>query len=156
MATPRFADRPAILLAGLRQYHRFEAASTWIPEQWARFNQGPQPVHRVGMHAFGAVCRSDAEGFEYMCAHEVSTLEDQDANMGRMIVPAQHYAVFTHEGHISGIKQTWDDIWRWLPASGFTGAPTPDFELYDERYDPATGRGVVEIWVPIRGKQVQS
>jgi AraC family transcriptional regulator len=38
---------------------------------------------------------------------------------------------------------------EWFPASGFRSAPTPDFERYDARFDPATKSGVIEIWIPI-------
>ena len=33
----------------------------------------------------------------------------------------------------------------WLPISGLRSASTPDFELYDDRFDGATGDGGVEI-----------
>jgi AraC family transcriptional regulator len=57
----------------------------------------------------------------------------------------------THSGHISGLRATWDAIWnQWLPASGLETADTPDFELYDERFDRATGLGAIEIWFPIK------
>ena len=29
-------------------------------------------------------------------------------------------------------------------------AHTPDFEVYDERFDPATGEGGVEIWLGVK------
>ena len=34
-------------------------------------------------------------------------------------------------------------------CAGFRSANTPDFELYDERFDGATGDGGVEIWLGI-------
>ncbi|MBP2443651.1 putative transcriptional regulator YdeE [Rhizobium leguminosarum] len=39
----------------------------------------------------------------------------------------------------------------WWPTSGLEHGDTPDmFERYDERFDPYTGMGVTEIWLPIR------
>jgi len=53
-------------------------------------------------------------------------------------------------GHISGIRGTWATIWnKALPESGYQLADAPDFERYDENFDPRTGMGGVEIWIPI-------
>jgi predicted transcriptional regulator YdeE len=37
----------------------------------------------------------------------------------------------------------------WLPASPHRHVPAPDFEWYDERWDPDSGEGDVDIYVPI-------
>jgi AraC family transcriptional regulator len=59
--------------------------------------------------------------------------------------------VFTHREHISRIRSTWHTIFnQWLPASGYSIADAPDFESYSEDFDPHTGTGVVEIWIPIK------
>lgn len=43
------------------------------------------------------------------------------------------------------------DFGAWWPTSGLEHGETPDmFERYDERFDPYTGMGVTEIWLPIR------
>jgi AraC family transcriptional regulator len=67
-------------------------------------------------------------------------------------IPAQQYVVFTHRGHISTIRSTWHTIWNtWLPGSGHEVADAPDFERYDAVFDPRTGIGEVEIWLPLHG-----
>jgi AraC family transcriptional regulator len=59
--------------------------------------------------------------------------------------------VFTHSEHISTIRRTVGTIWNhWLPASGMKAADAPNFERYDEKFDPVTGNGGLEIWVPVR------
>ena len=66
-------------------------------------------------------------------------------------IPEQKYAVFTHSEHISTIRRTVNTIWNhWLPISGMKAADAPSFERYDEAFDPATGNGGLEIWVPVR------
>ena len=67
-----------------------------------------------------------------------------------MRVPAQRYAVFTHQGHVSGLNGAWMRIWNeWIPQSGYRIAHTPEFERYDDRFDPKTEGGIVEIWCSI-------
>ncbi len=53
--------------------------------------------------------------------------------------------------HISTIRRTVGTIWNeWLPASKLCVADAPNFERYDEKFDPATGNGGLEIWVPVK------
>jgi AraC family transcriptional regulator len=61
------------------------------------------------------------------------------------------YAVFSHSEHVSTIRSTWTTIWNaWWPSSGHELADAPDFERYGEEFDPRTGLGGLEIWVPIK------
>jgi AraC family transcriptional regulator len=65
-------------------------------------------------------------------------------------VPASRYAVFTHDGPIDAIRQTWDAIHReWLPSTTLQPANAPAFERYDTRYNAAAKSGIVEIWFPV-------
>ena len=148
----RFADAPAMLLAGLRRHHTFADAGRTIVEQWGDFVQlGRLPGQRDGV-TYGAMCGTghERQTFEYMTAVEVDAFDALPPGTGRMRVPAHRYAVFTHQGHVSALRDTWGAIWSdWLPRSGLTPANTPDFERYDERFDPRTGSGVVEIWFPV-------
>jgi AraC family transcriptional regulator len=42
-------------------------------------------------------------------------------------------------------------IWnKWLPESGHELVDAPDFERYSEVFDPRTGTGGLELWVPIK------
>ena len=75
---------------------------------------------------------------------------DLPRGFGRIRIPEQRYAVFTHTDHVSSIRRTVNTIWnQWLPASGLKAADAPNFERYDEKFDPATGNGGFEIWVPV-------
>jgi AraC family transcriptional regulator len=148
----RYEDGRAMLLAGLRRQHAFDAAAATIPAQWQAFGELGELPGRRDTVAYGVICGSDpaARTFEYMCGMEVESFDALPREIGRMRVPAQRYAVFTHRGHVSTLRATWDAVWhRWLPASGQHAADTPDFERYDARFDWRTGTGEVEIWFPI-------
>ena len=68
-----------------------------------------------------------------------------------MRIPACRYAVFSHRDHISTIRATHVTIWStWRPESGHEVADAPNFERYGEEFDPRTGNGLVEIWLPIK------
>jgi predicted transcriptional regulator YdeE len=148
----RYVDAPAMLLGGIRREHAYADAPLGIPAQWEEFRAlGGLPGQVDGV-AYGVICGNTPErqAFEYMCAVEVRDLSALAPGMGRMRVAPQHYAVFEHAGPLSALHETWGAIWHeWLPRSGRTGVHAPDFERYDARFDPDTGRGVVEIWYPI-------
>jgi AraC family transcriptional regulator len=161
LKAPRIAAGQPMRLAGIRQQHTFADATKTIPAQWEAFRQlgriaGAMTDRRSETidpsTTYGVICGNDvaAQTFDYMCAIAVTDFESLPADFARISIQAQQYAVFTHEGHISGLQATWNSIWNeWLPASGYGPADVPDFEVYDDRFDPKTGMGLVEIWFPI-------
>jgi Uncharacterized protein conserved in bacteria len=149
---PRFANRAAFLVAGLSARYDYETCGGGIPAQWQRFQPhlGNVPG-QVGAVAYGLRYNSDDTGLDYLCGVEVGEFSQLPPELNRVRVPANRYAVFTHSGHISTIRSTWYTIWnKWLPKSGHQLADAPDFERYGADFDARTGRGDVEIWVPIR------
>jgi AraC family transcriptional regulator len=149
---PRIETGRALLIAGIGARYRFETIQG-IPQQWERF--APHIGHvpgQMGKVTYGACCNADGAGnFEYIAGVEVANFDDIPADFSRIRIPAQRYAVFSHRQHISRMPATVYTIWnKWLPASGYSHADAPDFERYDERFDPRTGNGVVEVWIPIK------
>ena len=146
----RFEQGRPMLLAGLRRQHTFADAARGIAAQWREFRQMDPIPHRQGDVTYGVLCGGDpvAQVMEYMCAVEVS--EFDAAHTGRMRVAPQHYAVFEHTGPAAALLATWQAIWNdWLPRSGYRMANGPEFEVYDARFDPRTGTGLVEVWTSI-------
>ena len=153
MKEPRFTDAPAMLLVGIRRHHRVSDAGATVPPQWDEFrSMGLRPDRAP--RAFGVMCGTNGDEFEYMTALEVASFDDAPAGIVRMRVPAQHYAVFRHDGHVSAIGETWRAIMEeWLPQSDYEDAETPAFEVYDRCFDPETGNGGFEIWLPVRRRR---
>jgi AraC family transcriptional regulator len=149
---PVYAEGRSLLLAGIRQYHSQADATQTIPLQWEQFDQRGRIPGAIGITTYGVVCGNNPadQTFEYMCGIEVTDLAAIPADLGRMQINGQRYAVFTHNGHVSKLRDTWAAIWNeWLPASGYQTADVPDFELYDYRYDRQTKQGIIEIWFPL-------
>ena len=128
-------------------------AETSVPEQWRAFR--PLGIHSAsGRTAYGAICGTTADGFEYLTGVEVDSFDGLAPDVGRMRIPAQQYAVFAHGGHISELGALWQHIWRdWLPQAKYEDAETPPFERYDAWFNADTGEGGFEIWFPVRKKQ---
>jgi AraC family transcriptional regulator len=148
----RFEDGRAMLFAGLRRKHAFASMGHDIPRQWEAFVKLGTLPGQVGTTAYGAICGGDpkTQTLEYMCAVEVESFDALPKELGRMRVPAVRYAVFLHEGNVATIQDTWKQVFSWLPTSGLQSAHTPDFEVYDEHFDGATGDGGIEIWLGVK------
>jgi AraC family transcriptional regulator len=62
----------------------------------------------------------------------------------------RRYAVFTHTEHVSAIPQTMDTILvKWAPNSGLKLDSSPMFEQYTSEFNPNTGYGGTEFWIPL-------
>jgi len=151
---PRFETAKAMLVAGVgERYNHCDGGGANIPNQWQVYHQKVGDIpDRVGNLAFGVCCNGDDSGnFDYIAGVEVSDFSDLPREFARVRIPAQRYVVFRHTEHISTIRRTVGAIWnQWLPQSGLKVADAPTFERYDEKFDPATGNGGLEIWVPVK------
>jgi AraC family transcriptional regulator len=151
-AINRYEKGRAMLLAGLRQHHSFADCPSTIAQQWQALTPDLPLADQIATTSYGAICGTDMEqqSFEYLAGVEVSGFDALPAHMGRMRVPSADYAVFIHDGHISDLQDLWRAIWSlWVPSADVTLANTPDFERYDARFNPGTGLGKVEIWIPV-------
>lgn len=150
---PRFETGKAFLVAGIGERCTHENGGAGIPAQWQRFHHkvGFIPA-RIGNIAYGVCCNGDDAGnFDYIAGVEVADFSDLPREFARVRIAEQKYAVFTHAEHISAIRRTVHTIWNhWLPASGMKLVDAPNFERYDEKFDPSTGNGGLEIWIPVR------
>lgn len=148
---PEFRDGEAMLVAG-PGIQCTQDSKEGIPVLWSEFAPTIANVPNLTGFATYGVC-SDHDGtdgsFTYHAAVQVSKTPDN--GLDTVEIPAARYAVFTHEGSLDHIADTVGHIFgTWLPTSEFEHAGTPDFERYDERFNPDTGVGSFEYWVPIK------
>lgn len=148
---PRFEDGRRMTIAGLMERYDDQSAAG-IPSQWQRFLPylGNVDGQKGGL-TYGVCCKADEQGnIDYLSGVEVADGADLPAEFRTVALENQRYAVFRHEGHISGIRRTWKTILgKWLPESDYALIEAPDFELYSEDFDPVAETGYVEIWIPI-------
>jgi AraC family transcriptional regulator len=151
----RFVDGTSMTIAGFSER---VTAETWdkIDKLWWRFapHIGSVPG-QVGRRVAYGVVTDAGNGIDYLAGVEVSDVSGLPDGFVHARLPAQRYAVFEHQGHVSKLKDTMTAIWEnWLPASGHAHARTAGapafFERYGEAFDPQTGTGGIEVWIPIR------
>lgn len=150
--SPTFIDCKEMQLVGINE-HYVTGPGAGIPAQWQRFGpyMGTIPGQVYGV-SFGVVHNYDDEkGYDYMCAVETSDPAAAPPELARLKIPAAHYAVFRHEGHVSSIASTIQAIWmNWLPNSDHEGVNAPSLERYGPEFNPITGMGGVEIWAAVK------
>jgi AraC family transcriptional regulator len=154
LETPRVENSRPLLIAGLRGQFTDEP---WkgTPELWQRFapHLGKIPG-QVGRTTYG-LCFLLSSGVDYLAGIEVSGISGPPGDFATVSIPAQKYLVFPHSGHVSELHLTCQMISEWLPTSGYEAAKAagaPDFfERYSEKFDPRTGMGGTEVWIPIKG-----
>lgn len=152
LAAPRSEEFGPVLIAGLGERYNDET-SVGIPALWQRFDPhiGHMPG-QMGGKTYGVMWPlQGAEGFEYVCGVEVSDFSAIPAEFGRVTLEKQKYAVFSHTGLISTLRDTMGQIWnQWRPASGVRIASRPRVEIYSATFHPNRPGGV-EIWIPVEG-----
>jgi predicted transcriptional regulator YdeE len=151
LGAPRFENSRELLIAGLNESYTFESRRN-IPAQWNRFVPHLGKIAgQSGQKSYG-VCWNykAARGFDYLSGVEVSATAKLPAGFTHVRLPQQRYAVFEHRDHVSSIAQTIDAIWtKWAPDCGLKLANSPCFERYTEDFNPKTGVGGMEIWIPL-------
>jgi len=154
LEAPRHENGKPLVIAGLRSRYTTETMNN-LPAQWERFapHIGKIPG-QVGHAAYGA-CWNFADGIDYLTGVAVSGSAGLPGDFSVATIPAQKYVVFPHREHVSKLRETLDAIDKWLPGSGLEiacgSAETPGFfERYSEEFDPRTGMGGMEVWIPIK------
>jgi AraC family transcriptional regulator len=127
-----------------------------IPALWTKFVARCKEIGLPHDLAFGVcvenhpdVPKAPDKKFVYVAA--VPKTKEVPPGMVTVKLPAGKYAVFTHRGSIKDFPSTVRYIWtKWMPEHRDIYREAPDFELYDERFDPVSASGEVDVYIPVK------
>ena len=155
VSQPRIEHAGPLLIAGFRE-PLDEHAQQKIPQLWQRlvanWDQIPQ---RMPPPDYGLCIHLKNHEYYYMAGVAVWDFDELPTIFSPFIIPSQRYAAFAHQGNVKDICTTIDFAFdQWLPQSGYRHATATEnslhfFERYGEKFDPQTGEGDIEIWIPI-------
>lgn len=152
---PQLVELPERLMVGLEYIGKNQNGE--IPALWTAFNRREGEVrNRVAVQQAIGLCGSvenpKEEGeFSYLAGFFVDRTDDVPEGMVARKVPSGLYAVFTHEAGPEALGKSYEYIWgTWMPNSAHQPAGAHDYELYDERFDPASPTWVMEIHIPVK------
>jgi len=157
---PEIKTRDSFIVVGMRERYD-DATKHEIPALWGRFVHRLDEIpHRSAELTYGVCLNGDPKtgSLDYIAGTGVDRVEKLPEGMVAEVIPRQTYAVFTHHLRSKNLQAelqpTLRWIWgTWLPASEYEPVPGPDFELYPPEFQPDTGKGHLEIWVPVRPRR---
>jgi AraC family transcriptional regulator len=149
---PTFINFPATTIAGVRYFGKNENQE--ISQVWGVANSrfGELRHLQPDSNAYGLCIMIEgvvSGAFEYTCGKEVTSEDDLPEGMVIRHIPAGKYAVFTHIGALTGLKDTYNYIYQtWLPKLGYKPGSL-DFELYDQDFKNFAPDSRLYIYVPL-------
>lgn len=146
----RFENGRELNIAGLNESYTPETRVK-IPGQWEKFSpQIGKVPGQVGQVSYGVCWSCDDGKFEYLSGVEVKEGVAPPAGFKQMRIAPRRYAVFNHKQHVSSLPNTIDKIWKdWAQDAGVVVMGAPCFERYTSDFNPQTGMGGMEIWIPV-------
>lgn len=152
---PRLLDAPEVRAVGLSvRYGFFEPEG--IPGQWETFMRVlvGEISHRMpGIPLSITSDMRDDLTFAYTTAVEVTRIADVPPLLTGIHIPARRWAVFHHAGHVSGVPDTYGAIWDYgFHDLGLTVEEAPSIERHCPTFDPRTGEGGIDIWMPVKAE----
>lgn len=150
MTDPEIQDWPAITVAGVQV--RAQPGVTDFGAVWGLLaERGVDRLPRIRSdRAYGVASDFDREAqrFNYLAGYQVDPGAALPDGFDTAVVPATTYAAFwtTLPGLMETIRHA-NEVW--LPASGYRRAEGPEFELYDERFDPSQPDSPMAFVIPI-------
>lgn len=148
---PKIETRPAFTVVGIK--YRGNNENNEIPQLWGTF--GPRmdevPLKAESHVAYGVMGNLDESTgeFDYVAGFEVESVANIPEGMVSWALPEQTYAIFRCTLPI--IREAFEYIFQtWLPASGYQHADGPEFELYDEEFNPEDPDSKLCIYIPIK------
>jgi predicted transcriptional regulator YdeE/DNA-binding transcriptional MerR regulator len=151
---PKIITRPPFTMVGMRYFGNNQNQE--ISKLWGAANQHLDKLKNVNPEwgAIGlciTVPDAPAGEFEYVAGLVVSKVEDLPEGFVVREVPSYKYAVFTHVGALTTLKDTYQYIYHtWLPQSGYELAGNIDFEYYDEDFKDFAPDSRFYIYVPVK------
>lgn len=153
MMEPRIVEKPEILIAGFVDSGQ-SIQDIDIGELWQKFERhSPHIRHQNPDIGYELHIEDVSEPKRHYCMTgvQVSAIEEVPVGMFFKVLPAGHYAVFTHrlaDGGFGGIYETME---TWLKSSGYVEACPLEIQRFDARFrGPNDPESVIEYHIPIK------
>jgi len=155
---PKIITKPEMTVIGISTVYQYDDFN--LGKMWSVFKQRKAEITNMLPNTTGfGIYENYQENtgvdettvFTYLCCREVSSLNNIPEGMVGRVIPEQMYAVFTHKGTVDNMDNTLRYIWGdWLPASRYSYANKPDFELYSKKFIPDNKKSEIDLYIPIK------
>ena len=153
LKAPRFETGKPLLVAGIGERYNCEGGAA-IPGQWQRFHQISRQHSRQGSGRWpmASAAMATIPGISTTSpASRLPTSPTCRANSPACGFPSRNTrcSPTPSTSRPSAAPSTRSGI-TGCRRPGMKAADAPSFERYDEKFDPSTGNGGLEIWIPVR------
>lgn len=147
----KIVERSGFTVIGLKYRGKNEQGE--IPQLWGAMGPRTGEIGNLvdDTAAYGISANADMEtgAFDYIAGYEVSSAEEVPEGMVAFEVPGGRYAVFSTT--LPRVGETFDHAYHtWLPQAGLQPSGGPEFELYDEEFDPQDPGSEFDLYIPIK------
>jgi AraC family transcriptional regulator len=154
---PRIVTRDAERVIGMGGAFE-QGAHQAIGKLWDRFLPRKEEIDNSRPYAVGLctpkhpdIATNAADQFVYIAGVPVADSTPAPKGMVACELTGGRYAVFTHKGPIADISHTLNYIWgTWLAKGEYEHRDAPDFELYDDRFNPDSADSEFDFYIPIK------
>jgi AraC family transcriptional regulator len=153
LAEPTIAAEKAVRIAGLKEHYTPDRVAE-IPQLWGRLMPHLGKIAgQVGHVTYGVgvdMNKGGVPGFDYFAGVEVTASAELAPEFASVNLPAQKYFVFQYDGHVSQVPSLVTEILnQWAPQHRDSLGSYPNLvEVYGEDFNPQTGLGSMQFWVP--------
>ncbi len=153
LKAPRFERRAAFRVVGMQI--RAQPFSDEFGKLWQDFSprMGKISGRIQPQESYGVEWDMDTATslFSYLAGVAVEAEAPIPEGMRDIQVPAQEYVVFDFQ--LKDVQTAMKQIYEeWLPTSGYQHSRGPEFELYDQRFNPDAGQFEMSYYLPVLKK----
>lgn len=151
---PEITSRGPLLLASLPKHFQFSERGA-IPNLWTQFGALIPSIPKTGPGVtYGVVAAPPPgeEGFEYAPSVAIKSADELPEGLKAIRIAEHDYAIFRHPGHIADMPAVCNAIFGdWCASADRRPAEISIqmLEFYPESFNPMTGEGGFEIWLPL-------
>ncbi len=158
MLEPKILKKEAFTVVGMECVTTMEENNSKgvIKNLWCDFMKRYKEIKNIKNPeiSYGLCSMVDDKGkFSYVAGYEVDKTDEIPEGFVFKNVPECDYAVFTHEGSLDSLGETYSYIYeKWFKISGYSYKEgTYDFELYDADFKGVNDSNTkMYIYVPIK------
>jgi AraC family transcriptional regulator len=147
----KIVERGTVTVVGPKYHGKNE--NNEIPQMWQAFHPRVSEIKNMVTDrlAYGISASMDMETgeFDYIAGFEVSSSKEVPEGMVAFEVPGGRYAVFATT--LPKIGEAFQSAFHtWLPQAGHQPSGGPEFELYDEQFDPHDPNSTFDLYIPVK------
>jgi AraC family transcriptional regulator len=146
---PQIKTMPSFSVIGMV----YSGRTPWkIPQLWRTFGSRIVEIKNVinPTISYGLTSAyQEKKGFTYIACVEVGRIENVPQGMVSYTVPEQIYAVFPC--NLAKFRKIYYEVRReWVPENGYELTLGPEFERYDDSYNPRDRKSEFMMYLPVR------